>query len=81
MAVHTPMGMAITRAPNVTIREPYKRGKPPNRFDSRSHRIPKNRSEPKRENASAPSWATKNIIKKRIMIEKAAQRKRTISIG
>ena len=81
MAAHTPIGMAISRAPNVTIIEPYNRGKPPNRFVSRFHRIPKSRSDPNRENATAPSLATKKSIKNKIMIENEAQRKRTISIG
>jgi len=81
IAVQTPIGIAIIKAPNVTISEPYKRGSPPNRFDSRSHRIPKNKSDPNRENASVPSLATKKSIRKRIMMENEAQRKRTISIG
>ena len=76
-----PMGIATIKAPDVTRREPYRRGKPPNRFDSRFHFIPNNNSSPKLENARAPSLATKKSIKNKIMIENEAQRKRTTVIG
>jgi hypothetical protein len=73
--------MAISRAPNVTIREPYKRGNPPKMSFSRFHCIPESRSGPNLEKASAPSLATKKSIKSRMMMENEAQRKRTTVMG
>ena len=75
------MGIAISKAPNVTISEPKRRGKPPNKSDSRFHCIPKSKSGPTLEKANAPSLATKKSIKKRITIEIEAQIKRTTLIG
>lgn len=81
MVVHTPSGMEIARAPNVTITEPYNKGKPPNKLDLRSHFRPKIKSVANIESASAPSLATKNSIKNRITMENEAQRNKTSSIG
>ena len=79
--VQTPIGIAISKAPKVTISEPYNRGNPPNVLDARLQRIPRSNSGPNFENASAPSLATKKSIRKRMKIESEAQIKRTTVIG
>jgi hypothetical protein len=81
IAVHTPSGIEIARAPNVTITEPYNKGKPPNKFDSRSQFRPKSKSVPNIENARPPSLTTKKSIRKRMTMENEAQRNRISSIG